>query len=113
LTELKFYLDENIDKAVTEQLIRWGIDAVSVHTLEVLGDADINHLQRAAQMGRTLCTHDQDFTRLATETTDHAGIVFAQQFQASVGGWVRALRALHARMNAEEARGQLIFLSLK
>jgi predicted nuclease of predicted toxin-antitoxin system len=113
LSEIRFYLDENIDKAVTEQLLRWGIDAVSVHTLELRGDSDINHLQRATDMGRALCTHDQDFTRLAAENTEHAGIVFAQQYQASVGGWVRSLRALHARMSAEEIRGMLIFVSLK
>jgi predicted nuclease of predicted toxin-antitoxin system len=63
LSEIRFYLDENIDKAVTEQLIRWGIDAVSVHTLELEGDSDKNHLQRATEMERVLCTHDQDFTR--------------------------------------------------
>ncbi|MBZ0279133.1 MAG: DUF5615 family PIN-like protein [Anaerolineae bacterium] len=113
MSEIKFYLDENIDKAVTDQLIRWGIDAVSVHTLESQGDADPDHLQRATEMGRVLCTHDQDFTRLAVEITDHAGIVFAQHYGASIGGWVRALRALHMRLTAEEAKGQLIFISLK
>lgn len=113
MSDIRFYLDENIDKAVAEQLVRWGIDAVSVHTSNLHGESDINHLKNAAEMGRMLCTHDQDFLQIAGENTDHAGIAFAQHYQASVGGWVRALRTLHTRMTAEEVQGMLIFLSLK
>jgi hypothetical protein len=113
LSEIKFYLDENIDKSVTEQLLLWGVDAVSVHSLDLRGETDVNHLQRAFEMGRVLCTHDQDFIRLATETTSHAGIAFAQHYQASIGGWVRALRSLHAQSTAEQLQGNLIFVSLK
>ena len=113
MSELRFYLDENIDIAVTEQLIRWGIDAVSVHSLELQGETDENHLENATEMGRMLVTHDQDFLRMSAESTDHVGIAFAQQYQATVGGWVRALRALHARLSAEDAEGQLVFLPLK
>ena len=98
---------------VADQLVLHGIDAVSARNLGKLGDDDQNHLQQANEMGRVLCTHDQDFLRMATHGIDHSGVVFAQQQQASIGGWVRALRALHARMQAEDARGQVIFLSLQ
>ena len=69
------------------------------------------HLERATEMGRVLCSYDADFLRLARTFTDHAGIVYAQQKKASIGGWVRELRALHARLTAEEVQGQVIFLS--
>jgi len=113
LTDLRFYLDENLSPVIAEQLILYGIDAVSARDLGELGDEDEHHLQRAAKKGRALCTQDQDFLRMAVTMTDHAGIVFAQQFNASVGGWVRALRALHARMDAEDVQGQVVFLSLR
>jgi predicted nuclease of predicted toxin-antitoxin system len=86
LSELRFYLDENIHKAVAEQLRRWGIDAVSVHDLGFLSDTDEDHLRRATEMSRVVCTHDTDFIRLAEQNIDHAGIIFAPHYQASIGG---------------------------
>ncbi len=113
MSELKFYLDENVQVAVVEQLARWNIDAVSAKSLEKLGDSDINHLQRATEMGRVLCTYDQDFLRMHAEGIEHAGIAFAKQYFAGIGGWVRELRALHASTTAEEMRGQVEYLSMR
>jgi hypothetical protein len=42
-------------------------------------------------MGRVLCTYDADFLRLAQTQPEHAGIIYAQQQKASVGGWVREI----------------------
>jgi hypothetical protein len=112
LSELRFYLDENVPLVVAEQLARSGIDAVSVHSLDRLGDTDEDHLQRATAMGRMLCTHDQDFLRITATGIEHAGIAFADQYNATIGGWVRGLRALHARMSAEEAVRHVEFLPM-
>lgn len=109
---LKFYIDENIPPAVAEQLRKHGIDALSVRDLESLGDSDLNHLQRAAAMGRVLCTHDQDFLRMAAQGDEHAGIAFSPQYNATIGGWVRGLRDLHERITPEEAKGQIFYLSV-
>jgi predicted nuclease of predicted toxin-antitoxin system len=76
LTELKFYFDENVYLAVSEQLAVSGLDVVSAHSLDKLGDEDPSHLQRAAEMGRVLCTSDSDFITLAQEGVEHAGIVY-------------------------------------
>ena len=72
---------------------------------------DIDHLQPATKEDRVLCTHDQDFLRLAAEGARHSGIAFLPQNQVSIGGWVRALRSLHARFEASQARNQIFFLS--
>ena len=74
MTELRFYFDENIDPAVTTQLVQRGIDAVSVHSLDLTGDTDVNHLQRATEMDRVLCTYDTDFFHLNNAGNEHAGI---------------------------------------
>lgn len=60
-------------------------------------------------MSRVLCTHDQDFLRLAAAGVEHAGIAFLPQTRASIGIWVRELRALHLGIDAT-ARGQVFFL---
>ena len=111
--EIKFYFDESVELAVSVQLAASGLDVVSAHSLEKLGDADKNHLQRATEMGRVLCTYDSDFLVLATEGAEHAGIIFAPQQKASIGGWVREIRALHARLSAEEIVGQVVYLSMR
>jgi predicted nuclease of predicted toxin-antitoxin system len=113
LSELKFYFDESVELAVSEQLLAGGLDVVSVHSLDKLGDKDPNHLKRASEMGRILRTYDTDFLQLAVEFIDHNGIIFAQASKSSIGGWVREIRALHARLTAEDAMGQVIFLSTR
>ena len=64
---LRFYLDENINPIVADQLKLHGIDAVSVKELGKLGDSDPDHLARATGLERVLCTHDQDFLRLVVD----------------------------------------------
>ena len=111
MSELRYYLDENVPTEIARQLRRSGIDALSVADQGQLGASDLSHLQRATALDRVLCTHDQDFLRLAAEGHDHAGIVFAAQAKASLGGWVRALRSLHARLSSDQARNLVFFLS--
>jgi hypothetical protein len=112
VSELRFYLDENVPTEVGLQLRSSGIDAVTARDLGSLGATDRDHLQRATAQSRMLCTHDQDFLRLAAAGTEHAGIAFAPQTRVSIGGWVRELRALHTRFEAEQVKNLVFFLSL-
>lgn len=113
MSNLKFYFDESVELAVSEQLRAGGYDVVSAHSLKKLGDDDKNHLVRATEMGRVLCTYDTDFLQLAHLYPDHAGIIFSQHDKASIGGWIRDIRAVYARLRAEDAIGQVIFLSAR
>lgn len=88
--------------AIAEQLIRRGIDVVTARDLNQLGAEDINHLKRATDNGRVLCTHDADFVDLAATGTSHAGIVFGQQDKHSIGVWVTFLTRIHSEYSAEE-----------
>lgn len=112
VSELRFYLDENVPTEVGLQLRSSGIDAVTARDLGRLGGQDRDHLQSATAESRMLCTHDQDFLRLAAEGAEHAGIAFSPQNRVSIGGWVRELRALHARFEAEQVTNRVFFLSL-
>lgn len=113
MSEIRYYLDENVNPTVAEQLVRGGVDAVTVRDLGFLGDSDINHLQKATEMGRVFCTHDTDFLGLASQGYDHAGIVFAEHYGSTIGAWVKALRGLHAGTSAEEMIGQVKYVSMK
>lgn len=113
MADLRFYLDENVPLEVARQLELSGIDVVSAHSLERLGEGDVDHLRRATESQRVLCTHDADFLRLAASGSDHAGIVFLSQTRAGVGVWVRELRSLHARNEPAGLAGRVIFLPLQ
>jgi hypothetical protein len=113
LSEIRFYLDENMNVEIAEQLKRIGIDAITARDLDQLGDSDKNHLQRATQMGRVLCTQDHDYLRMNAAGVEHSGIAFGEQYLATIGGWVKALRRLHETTTAEEMVGQVRFLSVK
>ena len=108
MSDIRFYFDESVELAVSQQLAAGGFDAVSAHGLEALGDDDRSHLQRAADMARVLCTYDTDFLVLAAQNYRHAGVIFAPQQKMSIGGWIREIRALSSRMSAEEIAGQVV-----
>lgn len=110
MNEIRWYLDENIAPVVGDQLRQQGIDVVTVRDLGQLGDSDVNHLHRATDMNRVLCTQDADFLQLATEVVDHAGIVFISYKKAAIGDIVRGLRLLHINKSAEQMRGMVHFL---
>ena len=110
MAALRFYLDENIPVAIAEQLKRRGIDVVTVRDLELLGEEDMNHLERAAAMGYVLCTHDADNVRLATSGIEHAGIIIGQQEKHWIGERVKGLTLYHTVYTAEEMKNRLEYL---
>jgi hypothetical protein len=110
MADVRFYLDENVQIVVAEQLQRRGISAVTVRSLNLLGDEDQTHLQRATAMGCVLCTHDTDYYQLASEGAEHAGLVIGQQDQHTIGDWVNGLTLIHAVYTAEEMHNRVEFL---
>ena len=75
-----------------------------------MGDEDLNHLQRATQMGRVLCTYDSDFVRLADEGVKHGGIVFGQQDRHSIGVRVKFLQLVYGVYSPEEMRDRVKYV---
>jgi hypothetical protein len=110
MTAVRFYLDEGVQVQVARQMVRRGIDAVTVRELGLLGDSDLNHLRRASQMGRVLCTYDTDFLRLDAEGYEHAGILFGFHDRTTIGDWIRAADQLIASYSAEEMANQVLYV---
>jgi len=110
MSEVRFYLDEQLPVTIADQLRLRGVDVLTVRDVGHLGDDDPTHLTRALSMGRVLCTQDQDFLRLAASGVEHAGIAFAIQGQTGIGDWVRALVKLHAERTAETMADVVVFI---
>ena len=64
-SKLRFYLDENMDPEISEQLRRRGIDALSARDVSLLQAPNGLQLRYAAAHGRVLCTKDSDFANPA------------------------------------------------
>ena len=62
-SHVSFYLDENLSPKIVMQLSMQGIDIIR----GPLRMDDSEHLKRATEMGRVLCTVDDDFLKSAAD----------------------------------------------
>ncbi len=110
---IRFYLDEQMPVVIARELRRQGIDTVTVRALGLRGDADVNHLNRANEMGFVLCTMDDDFMKLATAEVEHAGIVIGtRKDRKAIGTWVRFLIWVHRTYTSDEMRNHIEYLKV-
>jgi hypothetical protein len=108
--DIRFYLDENVQVVVADQLRLRGIEVTTARDLNTLTDSDVNHLARATEMGYVLCTYDEDFLELAASGVEHAGIVKGVQLKHSIGDWVKALVLIHAVYSADDMTNHVEYL---
>ena len=110
---LRFYLDELMPIAIAEQLNRRGIDTVTVRDLRLQGRSDAHHLRLAHEMGRVLCTLDDDYFGLIKYGAAHSGIVFgSRKDRRAIGTWVRFLVWMHGTYTLEDMRNHIEYLRI-
>lgn len=98
---------------IARELMRRGIDAVTVKGLELRGDSDENHLALATQLGRCICTMDDDYVKLAKLGIDHAGIAIGtRKDRRAIGTWVNFLVWMHATYSREDMRNHVEYLRI-
>jgi predicted nuclease of predicted toxin-antitoxin system len=107
---LRFHLDENVDQALADALRRRGIDTTTPAAVGLSGASDQEHLAFALREGRVVVTHDADFLRLASQGTNHAGIVFCHFGSRTVGEMLRRLLVLTEFYEPEKMAKQIEFL---
>lgn len=109
MSQISYYTDEHIAKAVIYGLRQRGIDVLSVPEADMMGASDEVHLAFALTEGRVLVTQDTDFLRLTTAGALHAGVVYAPQ-HTPIGDMIRGLVLIHQVLTAEEMIGQIEYL---
>lgn len=105
-TRIRFYIDENLSPEIVTQLRTHGIDVIR----GPLGADDPVHLERATSLGRVVCTSDDDFIKLAASGMEHAGVIWGEQTDFSIGDWVRYLRLVNEVQSAEELLNTINYL---
>jgi hypothetical protein len=77
---VRFYLDEDISPRVAEILRRRGIEAVSVHEIDMVGASDEDQLADAVSRGAAIVTRNRDdfialTIRAFQNSSPHYGLV--------------------------------------
>ena len=110
---LRYYLDELMPVAISEQLNRRGIDTITVRDLRLRGYPDAHHLQLAHELGRVLCTLDDDYFGLIKNGAAHSGIVFGtRKDRREIGIWVRFLEWMHQMYKRDDMRNRVEYLRI-
>lgn len=109
MSEVRYYTDEHISRAVVRGLRQRGINVLSVAEANKLGATDEDHLAFALAEGRVVFTHDDDFLRLASSGKAHAGIVYAPN-HTPIGKIIQNLMLIYEVLEAEEMVGNVEYL---
>jgi hypothetical protein len=114
VSQIKFFTDEDVQRAVAEQLRAAGFDAISTPEAGRLGIDDETQLEWATQQARVLVSYNvADFPRIHYEWSiagkGHSGIVVSTQ--RSIGDALRRLLNLGGSLTAEDAEDRLEYLS--
>jgi len=100
------YRDVHVHAAVTEQLWRRGVDALTAQDDGALQLLDDQLLGRSTQLGRVLFTHDIRFKALAEEWQRQgkpfAGLVWGHRIRLTIGRMVIDLELIAKACDAAE-----------
>ena len=108
--EIRYHLDEHVDRAVAEGLRQRGVDVTTTVEAGLAGASDENQLAFAAADGRVFVTRDRHFLVLHSEGVAHAGIAFWHSRRRNVGQLVLDLVLLWRAASGEEMHGRVEYL---
>ena len=109
MSDVRYYTDEHVAKAVIEGLRRRSVDMMTVPEADMLSASDEEQLAFAFSQGRVIFTQDDDFLKLAALGHEHAGIVYAHQ-RTPIGAIISGLMLIYSVLSAEEMVGNIEYL---
>jgi hypothetical protein len=113
---LQYYMDENVESAVTEALRKRGIDVLTAQEDDHRETADSIVFDRANTLGRVLVSEDSDMLREVTRRLrsggSFVGVVFWHQQTLGLGTVVGDLELLSRGGTQADTQDQLIYLPL-
>lgn len=107
---IRFHLDENVDPAIADGLVRRGVDVTTSQEAALLNSSDDRQIEFAAAEGRVLVTHDDDFLSRAQLGVDHAGIAYCHLQSRSIGKIIAALMLIFDCLESDDMRNHVEFL---
>jgi hypothetical protein len=113
---IAFYMDHHVPRAITIGLRLRGVDVITAAEDGAQRMDDPQLLDRASELGRALFTQDDDLlaeaARRQREGVPFRGLIYAHQFQVSIGACVRDLEIIAKAGEPEDLVGHVRFLPL-
>ena len=110
MSEIRYYTDEHVARAVIRGLRQRGVDVLTVPEADMMGATDEAHLALAFSQGRVLFTLDVDFLRLAAAGIEHNGVVYTPQ-HTTIGDIIRGLMFIYQVLEAKDMVGKVEYLT--
>lgn len=107
---IRFHLDENVDPDIALALRCQSIDVTTTVEMGLRGQTDAAQLAFACQQGRVIVTHDPDFLKIASQTTEHWGIAFCKKDVRTLGEIIRSLVLIYEVLSPDEMKGWIEYL---
>lgn len=98
---LRFYLDEQMPRALAIALRRRGIDVVRAQDVGLRQASDLEHWKFAEQEQCVIVTKDSDFLSMDQEGMSHFGIVFFEE-DRRIGEMLDSLTLIHGAISPGE-----------
>jgi uncharacterized protein with PIN domain len=114
---IKLYMDHHVNRAITDGLRLRGVDVRTAQEDGTQRLPDPELLDCATALGRVLFTQDKDFLREAHRRQNSseyfAGVIYAHQFDVSIGECVEELELIAKICEPVEWTNRLDHLPLK
>ena len=107
---LRYHLDEQVDPDIARALRRYGIDVTTTVEAGLRTSNDASHLSFILRERRVVVTHDADFLRYASRSSDHPGIVFCRMGERTIGEIIRGLLLIYEVLTPEEMADHVEYL---
>lgn len=113
---VKYYMDVNVEGAITRGLRQRGVDVLTAQEDGRYETLDEQLLDRAAELGRLIFTHDDDFlaeaNRRQKEQHSFVGVIYIHQNSTDIGRCVDDLETIALASELEEYANQVRYLPL-
>jgi MinD-like ATPase involved in chromosome partitioning or flagellar assembly len=109
MSEITFYLDENVSSALAVALRRRNIKVMTVVDADLRMAGDDAHMAYANEHRLVIVTQDDDFLALAAVEPDHRGVVYAPQ-GTSIGALVKGLTLIWSVCTAADMFGRVEYI---
>lgn len=107
---IRFHLDEPVDPDIARALRKHGIDVTTTQEAGLRTRPDADQLGFAREGGRVIVTHDADFLRIASRTTEHPGIAYCHKTARTLGEIIQWLILIYEVLTPEEITGRVEYL---
>ncbi len=108
------YMDHHVPMAITQELRRRGVDCVTAQEDGAARADDDRLLGRAMELGRVLCSQDDDLLAIAHSWLrtgcEFAGLVYAHQLNITIGQAVRDLELIATLFDPVDMRNRVVFI---